>query len=63
MPGTPVSGFCKSGLSASEDSDHISEKRRIKVYRLKENDRRGETGRETKSGVVVMSDQQILLVM
>lgn len=42
LPGTLVSGCCKSGLSASEDTDHISEKRRIEAYRLTEGDRRGE---------------------
>lgn len=29
LPGTLVSGFCKSGLSASEDTDHISGMRRM----------------------------------
>lgn len=30
LPGTLVSGFCKSGLSASEDSDHIRPTRRMR---------------------------------
>lgn len=42
LPGTLVSGCCKSGLSASEDTDHISEKRRIGAYRLREGDGQGE---------------------
>lgn len=42
LPGTLVSGCCKSGLSASEDTDHISEKRRIEAYRLREGDGQGE---------------------
>lgn len=29
LPGTLVSGFCKSGLSAPEDSDHIRPTRRM----------------------------------
>lgn len=51
LPGTLVSGWCKSGLSASEDTDHISEKRRIGAYRLREGD--GQGGKEP--GLVVMS--------
>lgn len=42
LPGTLVSGFCKSGLSASEDRDHISEKRNIEAYRLSRGDGQAE---------------------
>lgn len=41
LPGTLVNSCSESGLSASEDTDHIREKRRIEAYRLKEGDRRG----------------------
>lgn len=44
LPGTLVSGLCKSGLSASEDTDHISEKRNVEAYRLCRGD--GQTEKE-----------------
>lgn len=63
LPGTLVSGCSESGLSASEDTDHISEKRRIEAYRLKEGDRQGRTGREGGLGQVFISGQHIVLVI
>lgn len=66
LPGTLVSGCCKSGLSASEDTDHISKKRRIGAYRLREGDRQGEKREgegESEAGLVVMSGQHILQVI
>lgn len=42
LPGTLVSGLCKSGLSASEDADRIGEKRNIEAYRLSRGDGRGD---------------------
>lgn len=56
LPGTLVSGLCKSGLSASEDADHIGEKRNIEAYRLSRGDGQGEKERGDKriSGLVVM---------
>lgn len=61
LPGTLVSGFCKSGLSASEDTDHISKKRRIEAYRLSKGDGQGEKeGGIERSGLVVILSQYIL---
>lgn len=42
LPGTLVSGLCKSGLSASEDTDHISQKRNVEAYRLSGGDGQAE---------------------
>lgn len=52
LPGTRVSGCCKSGLSASEDTDHISEKRRIEAYRLRKGDGQGGKQRAGTGGHV-----------
>lgn len=41
LPRTLVSSFCKSGLSASEDTDHISKKRGIEAYRPSSGDGQG----------------------
>lgn len=48
LPGTLVSGLCKSGLSASEDTDHISEKRNVEAYRLCRGDGQPEKEGEQK---------------
>lgn len=48
LPGTLVSGLCKSGLSASEDTDHIGETRNMEAYRLGRGDGQGETGRPSE---------------
>lgn len=63
LPGTLVSSCSESGLSASEDTDHIREKRRIEAYRLKEGDRRGGIGREGGLGQVFISGQHIVLAI
>lgn len=49
LPGTLVSGLCKSGLSASEDTDHISDKRNVEAYRLSRGDRQPEKERDQKN--------------
>lgn len=49
LPGTLVSGLCKSGLSASEDTDHIGETRNMEAYRLGRGDGQGETGGDHKN--------------
>lgn len=46
LPGTLVSGLCKSGLSASEDTDHISQKRNVEAYRLSGGDGQAEKEEE-----------------
>lgn len=63
LPGTLVSGCSESGLSASEDTDHISEKGRIEAYRLKEGDRLGGTSKEGGLEQVVISGLYIVLVI